>query len=151
MKAIVHIKYEPQTGTAQFVVADPETKKCAIIDSVLDYDISTGEFTSKSAKELIEILQQHNYELEWILDTHIHADHVTASSYLKHRFPTAKIGISSVVQDVRRTFAAAYNQNPDDPTPFWDHFFDNNDKFSKSLLKTSFFPLETSSSSFDRF
>ena len=127
--AIVHTKYEVETGTAQFIVADPSTKKCAIIDSVLDFNISTSNFTTTSAKQLIQIIQENGYELEWILDTHIHADHVTASHYLKTQFPSAKIGISDIVKKVRERFAPMYNQCPQENTQFWDVFFNDEDEF----------------------
>ena len=74
----------------QYVVADPETKKCAIIDPVLDFNPSSGATATHSADALLDHIK-HEYQLQWILDTHPHADHFSAAGYLKDRtgIPTA--------------------------------------------------------------
>jgi len=134
-KAEVHFIYEEETGTAQYVVADPTTRKAMIIDSVLNMNISTGDFTTKSAKQLIKILEDNNYELQWILETHIHADHVTASHYLKTKFPNALMGISEHVRQVRKLFAPRYDQVYDENNLFWDKYFVDGEVFDLGDFK----------------
>ena len=88
--------FEKRTSSVQYVVADPETKRCAIVDPVLDFDPKSGATATNSADDLLSHIEREGYELEWILDTHPHADHCSAAGYLKDRtgVPTA-IGRSS--------------------------------------------------------
>ena len=141
--ALVHTKYEEETGTAQYLVADPTTKKCAVIDTVLNFNISTGEFKPKSANELISIINENGYELEWILETHIHADHVTASNFFKTTYPKAKLGISTHVRKVAKHFAPQYNQTYDENewNNFWDVYFKEGDEFTIGELKVKIIEL----------
>jgi glyoxylase-like metal-dependent hydrolase (beta-lactamase superfamily II) len=82
-KPIVNGFFEKRTSSIQYVVADPGTKRCAIIDPVLDFDPKSGATATHSADELLSFLAREGYELEWILDTHPHADHFSAAGYLK--------------------------------------------------------------------
>ena len=75
--------FEPRTFSIQYVVADPETKKCAIVDPVLDYDEKSGSTATVQADRLLAFIKDRGYDLEWILDTHPHADHFSAAQYLK--------------------------------------------------------------------
>ena len=83
--------FEKRTSSVQYVVADPETKRCAIIDPVLDFDPNSGAVATWSADALLAHVEREGYELEWILDTHPHADHFSAAGYLGDRaaVPTA--------------------------------------------------------------
>ena len=74
---------EKRASSIQYVVADPETRQCAIIDPVLDFDPKSGATATHSADELLRHVEDKGYELEWILDTHPHADHFSAAGYLK--------------------------------------------------------------------
>ncbi|KAI8908427.1 hypothetical protein EDD86DRAFT_232516 [Gorgonomyces haynaldii] len=80
----VHLFYEPTTSTCCYIVVDEETKTCAIIDPVLDYNLSSGEVTTVFADKLLDFVQTNDLVVSHILETHIHADHVTAAAYLKH-------------------------------------------------------------------
>src|SRR5690349_12940595 len=90
-RPIVTAFFERRTSSIQYVVADPQTGKCAIIDPVLDFDPKSGATATHSADALIEHIVREGCTLEWILDTHPHADHLSAAGYLKEKtdVPTA--------------------------------------------------------------
>ena len=121
--------YEPRTFSIQYVVADPETKKCAIIDAVLDFDEKSGVTATRSADQLLAYVQEHGLEVEWILDTHPHADHLSAAHYLKTRTgaPTA---IGEKVVEVQKLWKAIYNWSdfPADGSQ-WNRIFADGDEF----------------------
>ena len=77
--------YDQDTATFTYVVSDQQTQAAAVIDSVLNYDIFSGKTSTKSADEVINYIVENNLKLEWILETHIHADHLTASHYIKNK------------------------------------------------------------------
>src|SRR5687768_16833748 len=83
--------YDPRTFSIQYVVADPATNACAIIDPVLDFDEKSGTVATANADRLLAFVEDKGLSVEWILDTHPHADHFTAASYLKGKTgaPTA--------------------------------------------------------------
>ena len=100
--------FEKRTCSIQYVVADPETKRAAIIDPVLDFDPKSGSTATHSADEILAYIDREGFTLEWILDTHPHADHFSAAGYLKDRtgVPTA---IGERVVEVQRLWKALYN------------------------------------------
>ena len=122
--------FEPRTFSIQYVVADPETKKCAIIDPVLDFDEKSGVTATKSADELLAYVAAQGFEVEWILDTHPHADHFSAAPYLKVKTgaPTA---IGEKVVEVQKLWMDIYNW-PDFKADGsqWDRLFAAGDTFS---------------------
>ncbi|KAL4862776.1 hypothetical protein BDV12DRAFT_190162 [Aspergillus spectabilis] len=81
----IHALFETTTGTWQYIVADPATSTAAIIDPVLDYDPATHTITSTAADGLLSMIQEKEYHISHILETHAHADHLTAAAYLAHR------------------------------------------------------------------
>ncbi len=81
----VHDVFEPASATWQYIVADPATRSAAIIDPVLDYNPATNELTSKSADHLLSIVKENGYTIDRILETHVHADHITAAKYLQFK------------------------------------------------------------------
>lgn len=121
--------YEARTGSVQYVVADPATGKCAIIDPVLDYDEKSGATATIEADRILQFIADKGYELEWILDTHPHADHFTAADYLKRKTgaPTA---IGAKVVEVQKLWKGLYNW-PDFPADGsqWDRLFAEGDEF----------------------
>lgn len=121
--------YDPRTGSVQYIVADITTNKCAIIDPVYDYDEKSGQTATHHADELLQFVEQKNYTVEWILDTHPHADHFSAAPYLKEKTgaPTA---IGEKVRDVQALWKGFYNW-PDFPADGsqWDHLFTDGDIF----------------------
>jgi len=135
MSAVVHTFQEKETGTGQLIVACPQTKKCAIIDAVLNYNPASGEMTTTSADELLSFCAEKGYEVEWILDTHVHADHITAMHYLKNK-TNAKRGIGEHVKQVQDTFREMYNL-PESfcEGSFWDSLWKDGDTFSIGDMK----------------
>ncbi|WP_262031833.1 MBL fold metallo-hydrolase [Microvirga sp. Mcv34] len=127
---IVKGHFEKRTNSVQYVVADPETKRAAIIDPVLDFDPKSGATATYSADDLLEFIAHEGYTLEWILDTHPHADHFSAAGYLKDRtgVPTA---IGEKVVDVQKLWKGLYNL----PDTFrtdgsqWDRLFADGERF----------------------
>ena len=96
------------TNTFSYVVSDPVTLQCAIIDSVLDYDPASATTSTIHADEIIAYIQKNELTVEWILETHVHADHLTASQYLKEQLG-GKIAMSHKISIVQETFSAIYN------------------------------------------
>lgn len=122
--------FDPDTATFTHVVSDPSTRKCAIIDSVLDYDQYSGRTKTKSADQVISYINEEKLSVEWILDTHIHADHITASHYLKEKLG-GKIGIGAKIKDVLALWVPIFNTNKDtslDASQF-DHLFEDGEIF----------------------
>lgn len=106
--------FDSDTSTFTHVVSDPNTRKCAIIDSVLDYDQYSGRTNTKSVDQVISYINEEKLSSEWILDTHIHADHITASHYLKEKLG-GKIGIGAKIKDVLALWVPIFNTNKDTP------------------------------------
>lgn len=109
---IVTAFFDEPTNTVTYIVADPDTKACAIVDSVLDYDASSGETTTQSADELIAHIQRHDLKLEYILETHAHADHFSAAPYLQEQLGGI-IGIGKHIDDVQKVFGRLFNAGSD--------------------------------------
>src|SRR5690606_32980217 len=122
--------YDPRTFSIQYVVADPGTRRCAIIDPVLDFDEKSGATGTIRADELLAFIDAKGFKLEWILDTHPHADHRTAADYLKRKTgaPTA---IAAEIAKVQKLWKGCYNW-PDFPPngSQWDRLFADGDRFS---------------------
>ena len=122
--------FDPRTFSIQYVVADPATSKCAIIDPVLDYDEKSGATATHHADEILEYVAREGLTVEWILDTHPHADHFSAAQYLKGKTgaPTA---IGSEVTAVQALWKDIYNF-PDLATDGsqWDRLFREGDQFT---------------------
>lgn len=121
--------HDPRTGSVQYVVADPATKACAIIDPVHDFDEKSGQTATRHANRLLAFVAERGYRLAWILDTHPHADHFSAAGYLKQRTgaPTA---IGARVTEVQALWKDFYNW-PDFPADGsqWDRLFADGDHF----------------------
>ncbi len=100
--------FHDRTGSVSYLVADAQTGNAAIIDPVLDYDPSSGRITASFADQLIESVSQRKLTVEWILETHVHADHLSAAQYLKTRLG-GKIGIGEHVRQVQAHWAKVFN------------------------------------------
>ena len=100
--------FDPTTFTATHVVSDAATKLCAIVDSVLDYDPKSGRTSTESADKLIAYVKAQGLKVEWILETHAHADHLSASPYLKEKLG-GKTAIGEHVSDVQSIFKKVFN------------------------------------------
>ncbi len=105
---IIQAFFDENTNTFSYVVSDLLTQKCAIIDSVLDYDAASATTSTDHADEIINYIQENHLLVEWILETHVHADHLTASQYLKDKLG-GKIAISQKIDVVQATFSTIFN------------------------------------------
>ncbi|HCL67408.1 MAG TPA: MBL fold metallo-hydrolase [Rhizobium sp.] len=121
--------FDKRTWSVQYVVSDPKTRKCAIIDPVLDYDEKSGSTATVNADALLDYVKQQGLTVEWILDTHPHADHFSAARYL-HEKTGAPTAIGAHVVDVQKLWKGIYNW-PDFPTDGsqWDRLFAHGDTF----------------------
>lgn len=100
--------FDLTTNTVTHIVSDPISKSAAIIDSVLDYDSASGKISYASADRLITYVREHNLDIEWILETHIHADHLSAAPYLQERLG-GKLGIGEKIIEVQKIFGKVFN------------------------------------------
>lgn len=101
--------FDEATNTVSFVVRDPKGKACAIIDSVLDFDYSTGRTDTKSADKIIAYVQAEGLDVQWLLETHVHADHLSAAPYIQE-ITGGKIGIGDQIVVVQDTFGKIFNE-----------------------------------------
>ncbi len=107
----VHGIFDPATWTVTYVVYEKEGSACAIIDSVLDYDPKSGRTRTHSADEVIRFVREKQLSVEWILETHAHADHLTAAPYLKQQLG-GKIAIGDHITTVQQVFKGIFNLEP---------------------------------------
>jgi glyoxylase-like metal-dependent hydrolase (beta-lactamase superfamily II) len=126
---VKHFFDEP-TNTFSYVVQDPESSACAIIDSVLDFDYAAGRTDIRSADGIIQYIEDNNLTVEWILETHVHADHLSAAPYLQDSLK-GKTGIGEKIVEVQEIFGKAFNAGTDfarDGSQF-DRLFKEGDTF----------------------
>ena len=100
--------FDEATFTVTYVVSDPATRKAAVIDPVLDYDPASGRTTTKSADDVIEHVREHGFDVDWILETHVHADHLSGAPYLQEQLG-GKTAIGAGVTAVQETFKNVFN------------------------------------------
>ena len=130
MHADIQHFFDENTNTFSYVVSDPVTLQCAIIDSVLDYDPASATTTTTHADEIIAYIHKNELTVEWILETHVHADHLTASQYLKSQLG-GKIAMSHKISIVQETFSAIYNLDIKyfNSHQSFDYLFDDHETF----------------------
>ena len=109
---MVHGIFDPATWTVTYVVYEKPGSSCAIIDSVLDYDPKSGRTKHTSADKVIDFVRANNLTVEWILETHAHADHLSAAPYLKQQLG-GKIAIGDHITTVQKVFAKVFNLEPE--------------------------------------
>lgn len=130
MKPQVHAFFDEATFTVSYVVADQATKTCAVIDSVLDYDAAAGRTKTASADSIIAFIRQQGLTLDWILETHVHADHLSAAPYIKQQLG-GRIGIGFNITVVQNVFGKVFNAGTEfarDGSQF-DHLFHDGESF----------------------
>jgi len=123
--------FDKETATFTYVVSDEATKKCAIIDSVLNYDAFSGRTSTTAADAVMAYVQSQGLTVDWLLETHIHADHLTASHYLQQKLG-GKIGIGEQVKSVLAFWVPLFNTEQDtalDGSQF-DHLFTDGEIFN---------------------
>jgi len=103
--------YDEATSTISYLVLDRETNQCALIDSVLDYDPKSGRTCTASADRLVERVQALGAQVQWVLETHVHADHLSAAAYLKDKLG-GHTAIGAEIIRVQKTFGALFNAEP---------------------------------------
>ena len=128
--------YHDDTATFTHVVVDEKSNRCAVIDSVLDYDQDAAKISTKSADQVITYIKDNNLENEWLLETHIHADHITGASYLKEHIG-GKTGIGTGIIKVLQSWVPLFDSEGDTPLTGeqFDHLFDDNDEFEIGSIK----------------
>lgn len=123
--------YHEPTSTFSYVVWDPDTRAAAIIDPVLDFDPAAARTDTASAAALLAIVARERLDLEWILETHAHADHLSAAAYV-HQCSGAPVGIGAGISAVQATFREIYNLGADFPTDGrqFDRLFADGESFA---------------------
>jgi glyoxylase-like metal-dependent hydrolase (beta-lactamase superfamily II) len=130
MKPEVTAFFDEATFTVSFVVKDPNGSACAIVDSVLDFDYASGHTDTKSADEIIQYVKDNNLEVQWLLESHVHADHLSAAPYIQKQVG-GKIGIGDRITVVQDTFGKVFNEGTEfqrDGSQF-DKLFQEGDVF----------------------
>ena len=136
MKPLVHAFFDEPTFTVSYVVEDPATKIAAIVDSVLDYDPASGRTSHDSADKIVAFVKEHGLTVEWLLETHVHADHLSAAPYLKAALG-GKIAIGANIKTVQGIFSKVFNAEPGFATDGrqFDHLFSDGDIFAVGTIE----------------
>jgi glyoxylase-like metal-dependent hydrolase (beta-lactamase superfamily II) len=128
-KPLVKDFFDTRTFSIQYAVSDPATRKCAIIDPVLDFDEKSGATATRCADEILDYISSQNLSVEWILDTHPHADHFSAARYLQSKTGAAT-AIGKGIIDVQKIWKDIYNLTAFDADGSqWDRLFAEGDRF----------------------
>ncbi|MGS4886642.1 MBL fold metallo-hydrolase [Roseibium sp. MB-4] len=101
--------FDPATNTISYVVKDPASKACAVVDSVMDIDYAAGRITYDHADEIITYIQDKDLDLEWLIETHVHADHLSGAPYIQEKLG-GKLGIGEQITVVQETFGKVFNE-----------------------------------------
>lgn len=136
MQPHVEVFFDPATFTYTYVVTDPTSKRCAIIDSVLDYDPAAGRTSYASADRLIAYVREQQLHVDWLLETHVHADHLSAAPYLKRELG-GQLAIGENITVVQNTFGKLFNAGTEFATDGrqFDHLFKDGDTFQIGSLE----------------
>lgn len=130
IKPKVKAFYDADTSSFSYVVKDPSSSSCAIIDSVMDFDYASGAISYSGANRIINYIKSHELTLEWLIETHIHADHLSASHYIKSKLG-GKLGIGNHITYVQHLFSKIFNTGDDfkkDGSQF-DQLFEDGDSY----------------------
>ncbi|MEL6200831.1 MAG: MBL fold metallo-hydrolase [Pseudomonadota bacterium] len=133
---VVQAFFDQATNTISYIVADPRSNACAVIDSVMDIDYAAGRITHASADIIIEQIEAQGLALEWIIETHVHADHLSAAPYIQEKLG-GKIGIGAKIIEVQETFGKVFNEGTEfqrDGSQF-DQLFEDGDVYSIGSLQ----------------
>ena len=104
----IHAFFDEPTNTVSYLVADPETRRAAVIDPVLDYDHKSGKASAKSADDILRKAAEEGYAVELVLETHVHADHLSGAPYIKLK-TGAKVAIGERIREVQKIFRPVFN------------------------------------------
>jgi glyoxylase-like metal-dependent hydrolase (beta-lactamase superfamily II) len=128
--------FDPATNTISYVVKDPESDACAIVDSVMDIDYAAGRISYLHADEIIGFVEKNRLRLEWLIETHVHADHLSAAPYIQGRLG-GKLGIGARITVVQETFGKIFNEGTEfqrDGSQF-DRLFEDGDTYTIGTMK----------------
>ncbi len=136
MQAQVKAFFDPATWTVSYVVFDAPGGHCALVDSVLDYDPKSGRTRTDSANQLIAFVREQNLTVDWILETHAHADHLSAAPYLRKHLG-GKIAIGGKITQVQNVFKGIFHLEPEFATngSQFDRLFEDGDTFAIGTLQ----------------
>ncbi|MCA0922577.1 MBL fold metallo-hydrolase [Pseudooceanicola nanhaiensis] len=130
VKPEVTAYFDPDTNTISYIVKDPDSASCAIVDSVMDIDYAAGRITYDHADRMIADIEARGLTLEWIIETHVHADHLSAAPYIQQKLG-GKIGIGAKIMVVQDTFGKIFNEGTEfqrDGSQF-DALFEDGDTY----------------------
>lgn len=136
MQPEVHAFFDEATFTVTYVVRDPSSQKVAVVDSVWDFDYASGRTDTRSADAVIAFIRKQGWQLEWLLETHVHADHLSAAPYIQRELG-GKIAIGRNITLVQDTFGKVFNEGTEfqrDGSQF-DQLFDHGDSFHIGQLR----------------
>ena len=128
--------FDSDTNTVSYIVTDPATKACAVIDAVLDFNMASGTIDTSSADEIVAFVRAQELQVEWLIETHVHADHLSAAPYLQNALG-GKIGISAEIASVQKIFGKVFNAGTEferDGSQF-DKLFTDNDTYQIGTLE----------------
>jgi glyoxylase-like metal-dependent hydrolase (beta-lactamase superfamily II) len=134
---VVTAFFDEPTNTISYVVADPVSSSCAVVDSLLDYDAASGRTSTDSADELIAFVKSEGLTVEWIIDTHVHADHLTAAPYVREQLG-GKTGIGEHISTVQKVFGDIFNEGQafhTDGSQF-DHLFKDGETYKVGTIES---------------
>lgn len=101
--------FDPETNTVSYIVKDPGSKGCAVIDSVMDIDYAAGRIAHRSADAIVDFIKARGLEIQWLIETHVHADHLSAAPYIQSKLG-GQIGIGDNIRVVQETFGKIFNE-----------------------------------------
>ncbi|MGD1868969.1 MAG: MBL fold metallo-hydrolase [Neomegalonema sp.] len=130
--------FDPATNTISYLVKDPGSHACAVIDTVMDIDYAAGRITHQSADEIIAELERRGLSLEWVIETHVHADHLSAAPYIQEKLG-GKIGVGSQITVIQETFGKIFNEGTEferDGSQF-DKLFEDGDIYQIGGMRAS--------------
>lgn len=128
--------FDPETNTISYVVKDPNSNACAIIDTVMDIDYAAGRISNGSANEIIRHVQENGLKVEWLIETHAHADHLSAAPYIQRKLG-GKLGIGENIKIVQEVFGKVFNEGTEfqrDGSQF-DRLFKDGDTYQIGTMR----------------
>jgi len=129
--------FDKRTNTVSYIVKDPQSSACAIIDSVLDFDYAAGRMSHESADALVAHVREYDLHVEWLIETHVHADHLSAAPYIQQQLGGGKIGIGEQIVEVQDVFGKVFNEGTEferDGSQF-DRLFKDGDNYRIGQLE----------------
>jgi len=135
-KPLVEAFFDDQSNTISYVVQDPASKACAVIDAVMELDYAAGRISHVGADAIIKFITDNDLKLEWIIESHVHADHLSGAPYIQQKLG-GKIGIGEQIQEIQETFGKVFNEGTEferDGSQF-DALFKDGDRYTVGSLE----------------